>query len=139
MKIIRKRYSELIGIETYEDRFQYLKLFGSIGEETFGSNRYLNQILYSSKEWKDLRKTIIVRDNGMEMACDGYPIQGYIYVHHINPITEEDILNRSDSLFDPENLVCVGSDLHRQIHYGGDNQKTRDPIIRKPNDTCPWR
>lgn len=135
-----KRYSELIKLPTFEDRFNYLKLDGKIGEMTFGGNRYLNQRLYSDPEWKRVRNHVISRDRACDLAHPDYEMNSYVYIHHINPITKEDILNRSRKVFDPDNLVCVSFNTHQAIHYGSiDMVLNKAPVERKPNDTIPWR
>lgn len=140
MKTFR-RYSELIRLHTIEDRFNYLKIAASVGESTFGFSRYLNQALYRSKEWKDFKRQMVIRDKACDMALEGWDIpEGAILVlHHINPLTLEDIENRSDALFDPENVVCVSDRTHRAIHYGDISLINTLPIERRPNDTCPWK
>lgn len=134
-----KRYSELINIPTYEERFKYLQLKGAVGNDTFGYDRYLNQILYNSPEWKRLRNQIIIRDNGRDLGCEGYEIYGRILIHHMNPITVEDIVSRDPIVFDPENLICVSHNTHNAIHYGDENLLIMAPVERTKNDTCPWR
>ena len=134
-----KTYSELITIPTFEERFEYLRLKGSVGKDTFGYDRYLNQVLYRSPEWKRLRNQIIIRDGGCDLACDGYDIYGKVLIHHLNPITVEDVLARSRKVFDPDNLVCVSHNTHNAIHYGDMDLLVTGPIIRTKNDTCPWR
>lgn len=134
-----KTYSELITIPTFEERFEYLQLKGSVGKDTFGYDRYLNQVLYRSPEWKRLRNKIVIRDNGCDLACDGYDIYGKVLIHHLNPITVEDVLARSRKVFDPDNLVCVSHNTHNAIHYGDVDLLATGPIIRTKNDTCPWR
>lgn len=135
-----RRYSELIKFAKFEDRFRYLSLKGKVAEETFGFDRYLNQVLYSSKEWKDFRKQVIIRDNGCDLAHPDRPLFSYILIHHLNPITLEDIEKRRPCIFDLENVVCTSRITHNAIHYG--DQKILVPsnvAERKPNDTCPWR
>lgn len=134
-----KTYSELITIPTFEERFEYLQLKGSVGKDTFGYDRYLNQVLYRSPEWKRLRNQIIIRDSGCDLACDGYDIYDKVLIHHLNPITVEDVLTRSRKVFDPDNLVCVSHNTHNAIHYGDVDLLVTGPIIRTKNDTCPWR
>ena len=134
-----KTYSELITIPTFEERFEYLQLKGSVGKDTFGYDRYLNQVLYRSPEWKRLRNQIIIRDGGCDLACDGYDIYDKVLIHHLNPITVEDVLARSRKVFDPDNLVCVSHNTHNAIHYGDVDLLVTGPIIRTKNDTCPWR
>ena len=134
-----RTYSELITIPTFEERFEYLQLKGSVGKDTFGYDRYLNQVLYRSPEWKRLRNQIIIRDAGCDLACDGYDIYDKVLIHHLNPITVEDVLARSRKVFDPDNLVCVSHSTHNAIHYGDVDLLVTGPIIRTKNDTCPWR
>lgn len=136
-----RSYSELMRLETAEERFEYLRLSGKIGESTFGFDRYLNQALYTSYEWKKFRRGIILRDNGCDMALPdrGIPKGAILVLHHINPLTEEDLKERSPALFDPENVICVSDRTHRAIHYGDISLITVAPIERRPNDTCPWK
>ena len=134
-----KTYSELITIPTFEERFEYLQLKGSVGKDTFGYDRHLNQVLYHSPEWKRLRNQIIIRDCGCDLACEGYDIHSKVLIHHLNPITVEDVLARSRKVFDPDNLVCVSHNTHNAIHYGDVDLLVTGPIIRTKNDTCPWR
>lgn len=134
-----KSYSEMITLPTFEERFEYLRLDGFVGQETFGYDRYLNQILYNSPEWKKCRQKVIIRDNGCDLGCEGFEIQGRILIHHINPITLEDIHNRSPKIFDPDNLITTVHNTHNAIHYGDRNLLLIAPIERSRNDTCPWR
>lgn len=135
-----RTYSELITIDSFIERYRYLRLGGKPGEDTFGNERYLNQVLYKSPEWKSFRQDIIIRDNGMDMGVDGFPISGIILIHHITPITVEDILNRSSIIFDPENVISVSHRTHNAIHYGDEGLLDVDILVeRSPNDTCPWR
>ena len=134
-----KTYSELITIPTFEERFEYLQLKGSVGKDTFGYDRHLNQVLYRSPEWKRLRNQIIIRDCGCDLACEGYDIHSKVLIHHLNPITVEDVLARSRKVFDPDNLVYVSHNTHNAIHYGDVDLLATGPIIRTKNDTCPWR
>ena len=134
-----KTYSELITIPTFEKRFEYLKLDGQVGVETFGFNRYLNQAFYKSDEWLSIRDYVITRDNGCDLGMEGYEIYGRILIHHINPITKDDIIQRSRILLDPENLITTVKRTHDAIHYGDSNLLMRAPIERRKNDTCPWR
>lgn len=133
-----KTYKELILLPTFDERLEYLKLNGRVGEETFGYSRYLNQILYQSPEWKSTRRSIILRDKGCDLGVDGYEIGGKIFVHHINPISLKDIEERNPSVYDLNNLITVSDQTHRAIHYGMDIAYL-DPIERRPNDQCPWR
>lgn len=132
-------YSELIEIPTFEERFRYLQLNGSVGKDTFGFDRYMNQAFYQSREWKRVRDFVIPRDNGCDLGVDGYTIYGRILIHHMNPITVKDITTVSNFLMNPEYLICVSHDTHNAIHYGDENLIPKGPIIRTPNDTCPWR
>lgn len=125
--------------DTFEERFNYLKLEGRVGKETFGYDRYLNQILYKDKEWLRIRRDIIIRDDGCDLGIPGRGIHGKILVHHINPITVEDVLNRSPKVFDPDNLICTSLLTHNAIHYSDESILTLDPVERRPNDTCPWK
>lgn len=138
-RIIRT-YSELIKLPTFEERFEYLKLGGVIGEETFGFDRYLNQMFYKSREWKKLRNDIIVRDNGCDLAIpDREIIDQTILIHHMNPITKEDILNMTEFVLNPEYLICTILNTHNAIHYGNSDLLYQEPIVRYKNDMCPWR
>ena len=134
-----RTYSEMITLKTYEERFDYLKIGGRVGLETFGYDRYLNQILYNTKQWKKFRREIIIRDNACDLACEGYEINYRILVHHINPITVEDIINRNPMIFDLENAITTTHRTHNAIHYGDKNLLVLQPMERTPNDTCPWR
>lgn len=134
-----KTYSELISLPTFKERFEYLKIGGSIGEETFGYDRYLNQILYRSDEWRKFRRDIIIRDDGKDLACEDYEVGLRAIVHHINPITVEDVLNRDPKIFDPENVITTSLNTHNAIHYGDESLLILEPIERSMNDTCPWK
>jgi len=134
-----RTYQELILLPTFEQRFNYLKLNGSIGTQTFGFDRYLNQMFYRSKEWKKIRNQVIVRDNGCDLALKDNEIFGRIYIHHMNPIQVKDILDQSDYLLNLDYLVCVSMDTHNAIHYGDYSLLLRGPVERTPNDTCPWK
>lgn len=135
----KRCYSELIRLPTFKERYDYLKLGGAVGAETFGFDRYLNQTLYRSAEWKRFRNKIILRDNGCDLACDGYEICGKVLVHHIDPLTIEDVINRSFKIFDPENVICATLDTHNAIHYGDASLLVLGPVDRTPYDTCPWK
>ena len=134
-----KTYSELIEIPTFEERYEYLKLTGKVGEETFGFDRYLNQVFYRSKEWRDIRDYVINRDNGCDLAMEGHEIFGRVLIHHMNPIRKEDILRRSDFLLNPEYLITTVKLTHDAIHYGDKDLLMIAPVERTKNDTCPWR
>lgn len=134
-----RTYSELIAIPTYEERFEYLKLDGVVGQETFGFDRYLNQAFYNSDDWRSIRNSIIIRDNGCDLAMDDYEIKGRIYIHHMNPIMVKDIVNATEFLLNPEYLICTTFRTHQAVHYGDASLLVTAPIERKQNDTCPWR
>lgn len=135
-----KCYSELIKLPTLIERYNYLRTFSTIGEETFGGSRYLNQYLYTKSDaWKSVRRKVIIRDNGRDLGLDDYIIQGRIIVHHINPLTKEQILNFDPCIFDMENLISCSHNTHNAIHYGDKSLLPQDPIERRPFDTCPWR
>ena len=135
-----KSYSEAIRYSTYEDRLEYLKLYCQVGYETFGFDRYLNQELYKCSDWRNIRNKVILRDKGCDLAVEGYEIPTHAIVHHINPITLEDIINRNPIVFDLDNLILVSHKTHNSIHYGFKNSSPIERIIeRKINDTIPWR
>lgn len=136
---MRKTYTEMCSLPTFEERFRYLQLNGAVGSATFGSARYLNQALYKSDLWKRTKRKVILRDNGCDLGIEGREIMDKIYVHHINPISAEDILNRDPVVFDPENLVTVSLNTHNAIHYSSEDILVKLPEERRPNDTCPWR
>lgn len=132
-----RTYREMIKLPTFADRFKYLKLNGFVGEETFGFDRYLNQSLYHSDLWKTVRNQVIIRDMGCDLAVEGLEIKGRLIVHHMNPVTKEEILEHSESLIDPEFLVCTTISTHNAIHYGDDS--ILEPFIeRRPGDTSLW-
>lgn len=138
-----RTYSELIRCDTFLERYNYLKIGGKVGKETFGSDRYLNQLLYHDPAWDKVRDHVLYRDSNGDDICDlgilDRPIVGYIYVHHMNPITEMDILERKDYVLDPEFLISTSFNTHNAIHYGNEHLLIHEPTVRKPNDTCPWR
>lgn len=134
-----KTYSELITFETFEERFNYLKLKGEVGKETFGFDRYINQIFYKDPEWLRVRDKVIIRDNGCDLGILDREIYSRILVHHMNPITKEDILSKSKYLLDPEYLICTTKNTHDAIHYSDDSILIKELINRTKNDTCPWR
>ena len=134
-----RTYSELITLPTFEERFRYLQLDGRVGEETFGFDRYLNQAFYKSEEWLRVRDQVILRDNGCDLGIEGREIYGRILIHHMNPITIDDIAKRSKYLLDPEYLITTVKNTHDAIHYGDENLLIKMPIERTRNDTCPWK
>lgn len=137
---IFKRYSELIMLPTFEERFDYLKLNGSVGRDTFGFDRVFNQVFYNSLEWKQCRDKIIARDLGCDLGVPGHEIFGSkVVIHHINPITLEDLDKKTEILLDPEYLITTTHFTHNAIHYGDSNFLVSEPIERKKNDTCPWK
>ena len=138
MKMIRT-YSELITFPTFEERYRYLRLEGKVGEDTFGFDRWLNQSFYKDPEWRAIRDKIIIRDNGCDLGIPGREICSRIIVHHMNPITKDDILSRSAFLLNPEYLICTVKNTHDAIHYGDEGLLIKAPIERTKNDTCPWR
>lgn len=135
----RLSYRELITIPTFRERYEYLKLAGRVGEETFGFDRYLNQQLYQSKEWRAFRSRIIARDEGYDMAHSDYPINGLVIIHHINPLTPEDFAGDTTRIFDPNNVVAVSHMTHEAIHYGDQGLLPQELVERRPYDTVPWR
>lgn len=140
MKNKTRCYSELIQFPSFIERYRYLKLGGKAGEITFGNERYINQVLYRSPEWKRFRREMILRDGGYDLGIEGYFIAGVPILHHINPITVDDIVERNPSVFDPENVIAVSRRTHNAIHYGDEELLLIDEIIeRTPNDTTPWR
>ena len=134
-----RTYSELITLPTFSQRFKYLQLNGKVGKDTFGFDRYLNQKFYQSKEWKQIRDYVIVRDNGCDLGINGYEIYGRIYIHHMNPICATDIQMVSDYLLNPDYLITVTHQTHNAIHYGDEELFMKEPIERSKNDTCPWK
>lgn len=135
-----KRYSELSKLSTFEERYKYLRLYGSVGADTFGFDRYLNQQLYKSPEWKRVRDIVITRDNACDLGIQGRDLYGRIYVHHMNPISISDIEESSDFLLKPEYLICVSMETHNAIHYGNESFLERNKVVtRTTNDTSPWK
>lgn len=135
-----KTYSELVTLSSFMDRFDYLRLNGIVGEVTFGSDRYYNQLFYRKDiEWLRIRNEVILRDNGCDLGIPDRPISGRIIIHHIEPITIDDILNRTSRLLDPNNLICTSKNTHDAIHYGDSGILIAEPIARSKNDTCPWK
>ena len=138
MNMIRT-YSELITFPTFEERYRYLRLEGKVGEDTFGCDRWLNQSFYKDREWRAIRDKVIIRDNGCDLGIPDHEIHSRIIVHHMNPITKDDILYRSAFLLNPEYLICTVKNTHDAIHYGDEGLLIKVPIERTRNDTCPWR
>lgn len=136
---IYKTYSSLIKMPSFQDRFNYLSLSGIVGDTTFGGHRCLNQMLYQSEKWKRTRREVILRDDGCDLSHEDYPILGSVYIHHINPITIDDILGDRPCVFDLDNLICVSFKTHNAIHYGSKDLLSKIFVDRKPNDTCLWR
>ena len=134
-----KSYRNLILLPTILDRFEYLRIKANVGDPTFGFDRFINQDFYQSREWRQVRMKVIARDEGCDLGMPDYPIGGKVIIHHINPITAEDIENASDLLFDLDNLICVSESTHNAIHFGDETLLPAEPIIRRPGDTCPWR
>ena len=140
MKKNIRTYSELSKLKTFRERYEYLKLDGTVGEETFGFDRYINQMFYKSEEWKRIRNYVITRDNGCDLGIqDRKIVDSVILVHHINPITKEDIINKNEILLDPEYLITTIKPTHDAIHYGDESLLAEDLVIRSKNDTCPWK
>ena len=134
-----KCYSELILLPTFQARYQYLRLNGEVGKETFGFDRYMNQFFYRSPEWRRVRDFVISRDEGCDLGIPGREIFGRVIIHHMNPIRPEDIRNRSELLLNPEYLITTIHDTHLAIHYGDEHLLLQEPVERRPNDTCPWK
>ena len=135
-----RTYSELSKLKTFRERYEYLKLDGTVGEETFGFDRYINQMFYKSEEWKRIRNYVITRDNGCDLGIpDRKIVDSVILVHHMNPITKEDIINKNEILLDPEYLITTIKPTHDAIHYGDESLLAEDLVIRSTNDTCPWK
>jgi hypothetical protein len=137
--MIIKTYSELITLPTFNERYRYVKLNGAVGEDTFGFDRFINQRFYKSQEWKSIRDFVIIRDVGCDLGVEGYEIRGKIFIHHMNPILQEDIEIKSKFLLDPEYLISVTHPTHNAIHYGDEDLLIKTPIERSKNDTCLWR
>ena len=134
-----KRYSELRHLSTFEERYEYLRLRGKVGQDTFGFDRIFNQMFYRSKEWKAIRDEIIIRDNGCDLGLEGYEIYGRLIIHHMNPISLDDIKDATEFLMNPEYLILTTHSTHNAIHYGNENLLMKAPIERTKNDTCPWK
>lgn len=136
---MKRTYSELLRFSTFEERYRYLKLLGEVGSPTFGYDRWFNQQFYHSSEWRNTRNKIILRDRACDLGMPDYEIHGRIYIHHLNPLTKQDIEGETDMLFNPENLICVSFNTHNAIHYGDERLIPQNPVTRVPGDTCPWR
>jgi len=134
-----RRYSELKRLKTFEERYQYLRIGGLVGESTFGFERFLNQQFYTSQRWRLLRNDIIIRDNGCDLGIEGRDIYDKIIIHHMNPITKEQMTDIDESIFNPEYLICVSHATHNAIHYGDASLLPKEFVPRRPNDTCPWK
>lgn len=134
-----RSYSELRRLKTFEERYQYLRIGGLVGESTFGFERFLNQQMYTSQKWKLARNKVILRDNGCDLGIEGHDIMDRIIIHHMNPLTREQFHEPDESMFDPEFLICVSNPTHLAIHYGDANLLERGPAVRRPNDMCPWK
>ena len=134
-----RTYSELKSYKTFLDRYNYLKLVGQVGVETFGMDRYINQMLYRSRKWQQVRNHVIIRDNGCDLGIEGYDLYDRIIIHHMNPLTLEDIEDENPDIFDPEFLISTSFRTHNAIHYGDSNLLPKEPIERRPHDTCPWK
>lgn len=132
-------YRNLILLPTFDERYEYLKLQGVVGQDIFGFDRYLNQRFYTSTEWRRFRNKVIERDDGNDLGLEGYPIGGNIIIHHLNPLTIDDFENETEALFDFDNVICVSNATHQAIHYGDESLLPAPPLIRTRNDTCPWR
>lgn len=133
-----RTYTRLVQRATLIDRYNYLRLQGQVGLDTFGHDRWLNQRFYSSKEWRDIRNYVIVRDDGLDLGVEDFPIQGQVYIHHMNPITVEQLTHGDDSVLDPEFLISVSHRTHNAIHYGDESLLPKEFIPRRPNDTKLW-
>lgn len=134
-----RRYSELIRLKTFDERFEYLRLAGVVGQSTFGFDRYLNQLCYHSAKWNEVRNRIIIRDNGCDLGVEGYDIHDKIIVHHMNPLILQDLIDVSDDIFNEEYLICTSHTTHNAIHYGDASLLPRGPVERRPGDTCLWK
>jgi hypothetical protein len=137
-KTTRKTYKELIQLNTFEERYKFLQLRGIVGSSTFGYERFLNQGLYTSRKWRNTRDEVIIRDDGCDLGVAGYQIYDKIIIHHINPLTPEEIEFEDDSLYDLDNLISTSFKTHNAIHYGDINLLDKQIIERRPKDTCPW-
>lgn len=140
MQVIKNKcYTELSKLKTFKERFEYLKIGGQVGEDTFGFDRYLNQALYTSPEWKHVRNEVLIRDEGRDLGVEGRDIFKYAIIHHMNPITERQILDRDPEIFNPEYLITVSHKTHNAIHYGSYELLDDEIVERRSNDTIPWK
>lgn len=136
---MNRTYSELSSLQSFKERFDYLRLAGEVGKETFGFERYLNQKFYHSQEWRRVRDFVILRDNGCDLGIEGYDIFNRAVIHHMNPILTDDIIHCTDILLNPEYLITTTHDTHNAIHYGDESLLQKPLIERRPGDTCPWK
>lgn len=132
-------YTDLIQLPTFKERYEYLRLGGIVGQDTFGFDRYLNQKFYHSQEWKQIRRDVIIRDHGRDLAMEGYELNDNVFVHHMNPILPKDLVNVPDEIMNPEYLICVSKRTHDAIHFGDASLLPGLPVERAPNDMCPWK
>lgn len=132
-------YREMSRLSSFNERYEYLRLNGKVGVDTFGFDRYMNQAFYKSREWRQVRDKVIIRDQGCDLGLEGYEIFGRIIIHHMNPIAPADIKDSTDFLLNPDFLVCVSNETHQAIHYGSAESLQKGPVQRRPNDTCPWK
>lgn len=137
--MMTRSYTELRRLKTFEERYKYLKLDGVVGASTFGFDRYLNQMLYTSKRWKKTRDDIIIRDNACDLGVEGHDVYSRIFIHHMNPILADEFDLDNDIFYDPEFLICSAFSTHNAIHFGDESLLQKMPIERKRNDTCPWK
>lgn len=134
-----RAYKDLVRLPTFEERYRYLRLAGIVGTDTFGFDRYLNQVLYHSAEWRHVRNTVIFRDEGCDLGIPDRVINGKIIVHHMNPLTIKQVENHDPDIFNPDLLICVSPETHNAIHYGDEGLLMIFPAERRPGDTCPWK
>ena len=136
--MISRSYSELVKLQTFSERYNYLRLVGQVGSTTFGFDRYLNQSFYTSRDWRQVRHAVIARDAGCDLGLEGYEIFDRVYVHHMNPLTKKQVLAADENMFDPEYLISCTLNTHNAIHYGDPNSLVRLPPERRPGDTTLW-
>lgn len=139
VKAMIRTCTELFSLKTFDERVKYLMLNGKVAESTFGYDRYLNQQFYRSPEWRRIRREIILRDDGCDLGCKDHPIKGHIYVHHLNPITRDDIIQKTPYLLDPEYLITISYNTHQAVTFGTETSLPKPVVERTPNDTCPWK